>query len=123
MNINPVIDQMQYQDKIDVEDKEIREELDYHRTNWLDAVMKSPEQSQMTRKHKWLVIPEGESVSVNQTSADILLNEITAEDISNENEEELALLLIKLYKERDIPEVDEFIMKLANEYAERKLQW
>ena len=117
MNINPVVDQMQYQDKIDAEDKEIREELAYHKQNWLDAVMKSPEQSQMTRKHKWLIIPEGERVRVYQTCADILLDEIL-----NGNEEELALLLIRLCKERAIPEVDEFIIKLADEYAEREVE-
>jgi hypothetical protein len=117
MNIDAVIDQMQYQDKIDAEDKEIQQELKYHKQNWLDAVLKSPEESQMTRQKKWLTIPEGEVVRVYRNSADILLDEIL-----NGNEEELAFLLIKLCKERAIPELDEFIIKLANEYAEREVE-
>ena len=114
MNINPIIDQMQYQDKIDADDKQIREDLAYHKQNWLDAVLKSPRESLMHTVYATEWDSEGKYTRVPATSEDILLDEIL-----EGNEMKLAEILIRLYKEGCDTSLATYIDDLADSYAER----
>lgn len=114
MNINPVIDQMQHQDKLDADDKQIREDLAYYKQNWLDAVLKSPEKSLMDTPYKVVPNNEGKHVRVFASSEDVLLDEVF-----NGTEEWLARILIRLYKERKDESLTFYINTLADNYAER----
>lgn len=97
MSVDPVEDADCYGDKLEKEEEEYYEQLDFQRSNWLNAVTKS-------------------SSSISST--------IFLDTLCNSNfEQRVAKLLIKGYNSGivDIAEVYELVDDMATDYAESKV--
>ena len=116
MSVDPVEDADCYGDKLEKEEEEYYEQLDFQRSNWLDAVTKSPTQSlgNFKDKYHW-------AWGIKQ---ELTPERIFLDTLCNSNfEQRVAKLLIDGYNSRvvDITKVYKLFDDMATDYAESKV--
>ena len=116
MSVDPVEDADCYGDKLEKEEEEYYEQLDFQRNNWLDAVSKSPNMSlgNFKDKHHWL----------SGIKQELTPERIFLDTLCNSNfEQRFAKLLINGYTSGvvNITEVYKLFDDMATNYAESKV--
>lgn len=116
MSVDPVEDADCYGDKLEKEEEEYYEQLDFQRSNWLNAVTKSPDMSlgNFKDKYHWL----------SGIKQELTPERIFLDTLCNSNfEQRVAKLLINGYNSGaiDITDVHELFDDMAADYAESKV--
>ena len=116
MSVDPVEDADCYGDKLEKEEEEYCEQLDFQRSNWLEAVTNSPDMSlgNFKDKYYWL-----SGIKQELTPERIFLGTLC----NNDFEQRVAKLLINGYTSGvvDITKVYKLFDDMATDYAESKV--